>query len=268
MEACVRALRSCCTPAEQQQPKVSFPNRASPSRDDDQLTSFASARRTGQSAPNVAPPPATATSRPQVAPRAQPAAADSNVTAVTMATRSPDIASHAPADQSTPCQQAPCALHVAVWNNDLPQLRGLLDGIPPEAHDELDPQRSTPLFLAIRLRHLEAARLLVGAGADSRSRDEVSGSMAMLEAAQLKGSVADKLLEEMQRSLRKRVFDRWIARWPALEVALHDVPDFELTLRWELTSWLPLLGRLLPSDTIVIRKRGGLFRTDCKRCSF
>lgn len=87
--------------------------------------------------------------------------------------------------------------------------------------------RCTPLFLAIRLRHLDAARLLVAAGAACGVRDG-SGSMALLEAAQLRGGAAEPLLEEMMLSHRRSHWVRWERKWPALQAALEALPDFEV----------------------------------------
>lgn len=153
-------------------------------------------------------------------------------------------------------------IHWAVWDDDLPRLDILLASATRSALLEVDPQFSSPLFLAIRLRHIAAARKLVAAGAPCDERNE-GGSQVLLEASKLtRSDETDALLEEMMRSRRRSIYEKWMERWPALQEALATIPDFEVTLKWEFNSWIPLVGRLLPSDNLVVRKRGGLFRTD------
>lgn len=153
-------------------------------------------------------------------------------------------------------------IHYAVWDNDLPHLEVLLASANRATLEQLDPQFCSPLFLAIRLRHIAAARKLVAAGAPCDERNE-GGSQVLLEASKLpRGDEADALLEEMMRSRRRSIYEKWMDRWPALQEALAKIPDFEVSLKWEFNSWIPLVGRLLPSDSLRVRKRGGLFRAD------
>ena len=43
---------------------------------------------------------------------------------------------------------------------------------------------------------------------------------------------------------------------------LESLPDFQCTMTWSFDSWIPLLGRMLPSDTYSIFKRGSSLRLD------
>ena len=120
------------------------------------------------------------------------------------------------------------AIHHAVWDDDLPQLDGLLASADRAAFELLDPQLCSPLFLAIRLRHVAAARKLVAAGAPCHERNE-GGSAVLLEASKLpRNDEADALLEEMLRSRRRSMYVNWMERWPALQEALAKIPDFEV----------------------------------------
>lgn len=53
----------------------------------------------------------------------------------------------------------PYALHLCVWNDDLASLSKLLEaGEPPDVQDS---QQNTPIMLALKLKNLPAARLLM-----------------------------------------------------------------------------------------------------------
>lgn len=49
---------------------------------------------------------------------------------------------------------------------------------------------------------------------------------------------------------------------------LRSIKDFQMELRWEFHSWIPLLKRFLPSDVCAIAKRGCSFRLDTTLLDF
>ena len=52
------------------------------------------------------------------------------------------------------------------------------------------------------------------------------------------------------------------ARRPKLIEALKLIKDFQMELKWEFYSWIPLVKRFLPSDTCRITKKGCSIRLD------
>lgn len=58
------------------------------------------------------------------------------------------------------------------------------------------------------------------------------------------------------------------SRRPKLIEALSRIPDFEMDLRWEFYSWVPIVKRFLPSDTCTLSKRGSSIRLDTTLVDF
>lgn len=59
-----------------------------------------------------------------------------------------------------------------------------------------------------------------------------------------------------------------LRRGPYMHAALAAIPDLTATVKFEFNTWVPLLGRLLPSDTCVLRKIGAGVRLDCSLAGF
>ncbi|GFO48140.1 ankyrin repeat domain-containing protein 13c, partial [Plakobranchus ocellatus] len=57
-------------------------------------------------------------------------------------------------------------------------------------------------------------------------------------------------------------------RRPLLVQALKDIGDFDLELKWDFQSWVPLVSRMLPSDICRIRKKGSRIRLDTTLVDF
>jgi hypothetical protein len=100
--------------------------------------------------------------------------------------------------------------------------------------------------------------MLLAAGAHSKAR--ATDGWEAVQVAALSGNTdlirtaVLAFLEETDRAFARRL--------PGLQAALASVPDFTLRMSWEFSSWVPLLGRLLPSDTYSIHKRGSSLRLD------
>lgn len=134
----------------------------------------------------------------------------------------------------------------------------------------------TPLLLALRLGRREMAlRLLRDARADVRAKGP-DGLAALHHCLQLvdvgDGGAGEALARAAFVAAHERALGDWTRRLPRLCAALEALPDFSCRIGVALASWLlpraMSLSRLLPSDTVVLRKRGALLRLDCTLAGF
>uniref|UniRef100_A0A8C4LNU8 Ankyrin repeat domain 13B n=1 Tax=Equus asinus TaxID=9793 RepID=A0A8C4LNU8_EQUAS len=139
-------------------------------------------------------------------------------------------------------------------------------GLSPQLVDieQLDPRGRTPLHLATTLGHLECARVLLAHGADV-GRENRSGWTVLQEA------VSTRDLELVQLVLRYRDYQRVVKRLagiPVLLEKLRKAQDFYVEMKWEFTSWVPLVSKICPSDTYKVWKSGQNLRVDTTLLGF
>uniref|UniRef100_A0A8C5LZ03 Ankyrin repeat domain 13A n=1 Tax=Leptobrachium leishanense TaxID=445787 RepID=A0A8C5LZ03_9ANUR len=152
-------------------------------------------------------------------------------------------------------------LHVHVWNNDYRALESELLGKDIE---QLDPRGRTPLHLAVSLGHLESARVLLRSKADV-TKENREGWTVLHEAV----STGDP--ELVQMVLQYREFHKAstaLGGVPELLTKTLEASDFYVEMKWEFTSWVPLLSRVCPSDVCRIWKSGAKLRVDATLLGF
>ncbi|KAF0686561.1 Aste57867_21655 [Aphanomyces stellatus] len=162
------------------------------------------------------------------------------------------------------------SLHKAIWDGNLAQVDDILQHAewdPDPKNKELpilqerDPRGNTPLMLALRCvtpSQLEIVRLLIKYGANVHTRDCLGWSC--IQNATLCDS--DDIMTEIFLRAEKQTYEMLRARSILLYSILHDIPDFYVEIKIELTSWVPLVSRALPSDTLKIWKKGSNIRCD------
>ncbi|XP_030805215.1 ankyrin repeat domain-containing protein 13D isoform X2 [Camarhynchus parvulus] len=154
-------------------------------------------------------------------------------------------------------------LHRLVWHN---RHQALDSALRAGTHDvELtDPRGRTPLELAVSLGHLESVRVLLRHNANV-GRENANGWTVLQEAV----STGDP--EMVQLVLQYRDYQRATRRLagiPELLSKLRRASDFYVEMKWEFTSWVPLVSKVCPSDVYRVWKRGESLRVDTTLLGF
>nr|XP_055052678.1 ankyrin repeat domain-containing protein 13B isoform X2 [Misgurnus anguillicaudatus] len=155
-------------------------------------------------------------------------------------------------------------LHYLVWHNKHRQLEKELSAREQVDLEVLDPRGRTPLHLAVTLDHVDCARLLLQHGADV-SKENRNGWTVLQEA------ISTRDPEMVRLALRYRDYQRTAKRLagiPRLLERLRQAQDFYVEMKWEFTSWVPLVSRICPSDTYRVWKSGQCLRVDTTLMGF
>ncbi|XP_032411260.1 ankyrin repeat domain-containing protein 13D isoform X3 [Xiphophorus hellerii] len=154
-------------------------------------------------------------------------------------------------------------LHFYVWNNQYIELDRELQKKEQDV-DRLDPRGRTPLELAVCLGHLESTRVLLRYSADP-THCNAQGWTILQEAV----STGDPELVQLVLQYRdfKRATER-LAGIPELLSKLRQARDFYVEMKWEFTSWVPLVSKVCPSDVYRVWKSGSCLRVDTTLLGF
>lgn len=159
--------------------------------------------------------------------------------------------------------QAEYPLHWLVWKNDYKELDKELSKNVFDK-EKRDVRGRTPLMLAVTLGHLESARTLLQHTTNVNTENR-EGWTVVQEAV----STGDP--ELLQLVLERRDYQRYSSRVggiPELLQKLKEAPDFYVEMKWEFTSWVPLVSRMCPSDTYKVYKQGSNVRIDTTLLGF
>jgi len=172
---------------------------------------------------------------------------------------------------SKPCEQemqlsvqvgsesAPTRLHLAIWDNDVDMARRLVI-----EHPELfvvEHAQEQPLRLATRLMRHSIVKLLLESEADLLMKDREGWRGAELVRNAFRMDETGFLPEVAKQTSRQRWinFQRQSETWVQ---QLLSIPDCDVSMTWIFETWVPLVGRLLPQDSVRMRKRGASLRFD------
>ncbi|KAL1313179.1 hypothetical protein AAHE18_16G093700 [Arachis hypogaea] len=127
------------------------------------------------------------------------------------------------------------------------------------------PGRETPLHLAVRLRDPISAEILMAAGADWSLQNE-NGWSALQEAVCTREEAIAMIIARHYQPL---AWAKWCRRLPRIIASAARIRDFymEITFHFE-SSVIPFIGRIAPSDTYRIWKRGSNLRADMTLAGF
>ncbi|KAK6915333.1 Ankyrin repeat domain-containing protein 13 [Dillenia turbinata] len=127
------------------------------------------------------------------------------------------------------------------------------------------PGRETPLHLAVRLKDPISAEILMAAGADWSLQNE-NGWSALQEAVCTREEAIAMIIARHYQSF---AWAKWCRRLPRIVASAARIRDFymEITFHFE-SSVIPFIGRIAPSDTYRIWKRGSNLRADMTLAGF
>ncbi|KAG7161783.1 Ankyrin repeat domain-containing protein 13D-like [Homarus americanus] len=154
-------------------------------------------------------------------------------------------------------------LHWLVWHNDYRRLDVELN--KGKHNQELrDPRGRTPLMLAVTLGHLESTRSLLRHHCNVNV--ENNDGWTVLQEATATGD--PELLGIVLEGRDMQRYSSRVAGIPGLLAKLKEAPDFYVEMKWEFTSWVPLVSRMCPSDTYRVYKSGSSVRIDTTLIGF
>ncbi|KAL3649700.1 hypothetical protein CASFOL_006103 [Castilleja foliolosa] len=127
------------------------------------------------------------------------------------------------------------------------------------------PGRETPLHIAVRLRDAISAEILMAAGADWSLQND-NGWSALQEAVCTR---EESIAMIIARHYQPLAWAKWCRRLPRIVASAARIRDFymEITFHFE-SSVIPFIGRIAPSDTYRIWKRGSNLRADMTLAGF
>uniref|UniRef100_A0A8C4FE43 Ankyrin repeat domain 13 family, member D n=1 Tax=Dicentrarchus labrax TaxID=13489 RepID=A0A8C4FE43_DICLA len=165
--------------------------------------------------------------------------------------------------RTTTMAQEAFPLHLLVWNNQYLELDRELQK-NEVSNERVDPRGRTPLELAVCLGHLESTRVLLRHSSNP-THCNTQGWTILQEAV----STGDPELVQLVLQYRdfKRATER-LAGIPELLSKLRQARDFYVEMKWEFTSWVPLVSKVCPSDVYRVWKSGSCLRVDTTLLGF
>ncbi|XP_048584372.1 ankyrin repeat domain-containing protein 13C [Nematostella vectensis] len=152
-------------------------------------------------------------------------------------------------------------LHKAVFEGNLRKVSTALRTCDIE---ERDIHGNTPLHLAVILGRRECVYLLLAHAAPVKVKNDLGWSPLAEAISYGDRHIITSLLKKIKSQTRNEVE----TRRPQLIDALKELGDFYVEITWDFQSWVPLLSRILPSDTCKIYKRGCSVRMDSTLVDF
>ncbi|XP_054710438.1 LOW QUALITY PROTEIN: ankyrin repeat domain-containing protein 13C-like [Uloborus diversus] len=152
-------------------------------------------------------------------------------------------------------------LHECVFKNDVRKVAASL-----RTHDvaQKDMHGNTPLHIAIMKGHKECVQLLLAHNAPVKVKNKLGWSPIAEAISFGDRQTISSLIRKMKLQSREAIE----LRRPDLIMALSQMGDFFMELKWDFQSWVPLVSRILPSDICRIHKKGSNIRLDTTLVDF
>ncbi|KXJ18332.1 ankyrin repeat domain-containing protein 13C-B [Exaiptasia diaphana] len=152
-------------------------------------------------------------------------------------------------------------LHKAVFEGNLRKVSSCLRSCDIE---EQDIHGNTPLHIAVLLGRRECVYLLLAHGATTKIKNNLGWSPLAEAISYGDRQIITSILKKLKGQSREGINERR----PQLINALKELGDFYVEIAWDFQSWVPLLSRILPSDTCKIYKKGCSIRMDSTLVDF
>ncbi|XP_076232023.1 ankyrin repeat domain-containing protein 13D isoform X2 [Calliopsis andreniformis] len=154
-------------------------------------------------------------------------------------------------------------LHWLVWNDSYEELE---EELSSRTHDieKFDIRGRTPLMLAVTLGHIDCVEVLLQHEANVNTENTQGWTVVQEAVSRRNPSI-------LQMVLAHRDYQRYCNRVAGIPELLHKLkqaPDFYVEMKWEFTSWVPLVSRMCPSDTYKVYKQGSNVRIDTTLLGF
>lgn len=153
-------------------------------------------------------------------------------------------------------------LHECVFRGDVRQLSALI-----RQGQDLglqDPHGNTALHLAVMLGRKECVHLLCAHGAPVKTKNNAGWSPLAEAISYGERQTISSLLRKLKQQSRDQIKNRK----PEMIASLKALGDFVVDLKWDFTSWVPLVSKMLPSDVCKITKKGAAVRLDTTLVDF
>ncbi|XP_066924704.1 ankyrin repeat domain-containing protein 13C-like [Clytia hemisphaerica] len=154
-------------------------------------------------------------------------------------------------------------LHETIFLKDAKRLEHLIESQKYDI-DKKDKFGNTALHIAAMIGATDCLQCLLKHKADANIKN-LNGWTPLAETVSYGSRTA---IKSILRRIKQQNRENMDIRRPTLVKTLKDLNDFEMELRWEFHSWVPLLSRLLPSDVCKISKKGSAIRMDSTLIEF
>ncbi|XP_040564191.1 ankyrin repeat domain-containing protein 13C [Lepeophtheirus salmonis] len=153
-------------------------------------------------------------------------------------------------------------LHKSAFIGNVAELAQLIRS--GEDVSKQDVHGNTALHLAVMLGHKECVHMLIAHGAPVKLKNRLGWS-PLAEAI----SYGDRqIISSLLRKLKLQSKEQMKSRKPDMIAAMQKLGDYVVDLKWDFTSWVPLVSKILPSDLCKISKRGSSIRLDTTLVDF
>jgi hypothetical protein len=155
-------------------------------------------------------------------------------------------------------------VHRLILNGDLTSVHEFLSIMEPTDRKKLLNSHwkgQTCLTLAASTGNVPMVDLLLSMGASCRMTNE-QGWTARQEAV----SFGDRDLILKLTAAQRAETSQWLKQCG--KEALSNLKDCSFIMKWQIQSWLPLVGRICPSDSYMIHKKGQNLRIDLTLVGF